>query len=158
MITRVIAKMITSVISRIFTLYMNFTIFLKMVIFMKIFKNHMLYECVKIQEFTLVIIFCDFPSKMTIQAWKWKFWNFSEFSPTLELYAEFLDRIKIQKTEHYLPDYISTESFNVGSTSSNTSFTNKMTWVQTTLKKARRFRTEVDSLTKFHKLRLGQVR
>ena len=27
--------------------------------------------------------FCDFPSKMTIWAQKWKFWNFSEFSLNL---------------------------------------------------------------------------
>ena len=61
-----------------FILNMTLPIFLKiaipiMVFFVENIKIHIYGEFVKIQEFTLIIIFAISPSKMTIWAWKWNF-------------------------------------------------------------------------------------
>ena len=66
-----------------FILYMIFSMFLKMAnpimtIFMKNFKNHLGSEFVKIQDFTLNIIFRI--SQNDIYSEKWKFGNSTEFS------------------------------------------------------------------------------
>ena len=51
--------------------------------------------------------FCDLPSKITILAWKWKFWNFSEFSPRINKVGEWEQSFKAYaslSTKLFRPD------------------------------------------------------